>query len=233
MVEGFGGRRFAALDVSADGASLLHPISGQRWSIAEWTQELLQVPEGWLLEEYLPQHPALAAINASSVNTIRIWVMEQGGEFRARYAILRIGRVGSQVDNISSGGFACVVDMATGCLQSGLDFRRPHQPISHHPDTGTELAGRQLPFWHEALELGSKALSVFPEMRFAGLDVAITPTGPAMIELNVFPDRVSAVRWDLPHKDFFEPALNPTDCSAATPTTATQTQTPATKTGEN
>jgi Sugar-transfer associated ATP-grasp len=237
-VEGSGGRGFAALDISADGASLQHPISGQRWSIADWAQELLQAPNGWLLEDYLPQHPDIAAINASSVNTLRLWVLEQQGEFRAHHAILRVGLAGSQVDNTTSGGFACVVDMATGRLHSCLDLRRPHQPITHHPDTGVELVGRQLPFWQQALELGAKALSVFPEMRFAGLDIAITPTGPAIIELNVFPDRISAVRWDLPHKDFFEPALNPTDRSAATPTTAAQTKipatkTPATKTGEN
>lgn len=210
-VEGFGGRSFAALDISADGDSLQHPISGQRWSLNEWCRELLQAPDGWLLEEYLPQHPALAAINASSVNTLRIWVLEQKGEFRSHHAILRIGRAGSQVDNTTSGGFACVVDLASGRLHAGLDLRQPHQPITHHPDSGVELKGRELPYWQEALAIGAKALSVFPAMRFAGLDVAITPTGPVIIELNVFPDRISAVRWDLPHKDFFEPALVTTE----------------------
>lgn len=206
-VEGFGGRSFAALDVAADGASLQHPISGQRWTLAEWCHELLQAPDGWLLEEYLPQHAELAAINASSVNTLRIWLIERGGVIRPTHAILRVGRAGSQVDNTTSGGFACVVDLASGRLHSGLDLKRPHQPISHHPDSGVELAGRQIPFWPEALALGVKALSAFPEMRFAGIDVAITPTGPAMIELNVMPDRISAVRWDLPLRDYFEPAL--------------------------
>ena len=207
-VEGFGGRSFAALDVGDDGNSLQHPISGQRWTAQEWAAELLQAPDGWLLEEFLTQHPALAAINSSSVNTLRIWVLEQRGEFRSHHAILRIGRAGSQVDNTTSGGFACPVDMASGRLQAGLDLRRPHQPITHHPDSGIELVGRVVPYWQESLALGAKALSVFPEMRFAGVDVAITPNGPVMIELNVFPDRISALRWDLPHKDFFEPALS-------------------------
>jgi hypothetical protein len=228
-VEGYSGRGFAALDISADGASLQHPISGQRWSIVEWARELLLAPDGWLLEEYLTQHPDVAAINASSVNTLRLWVLEQQGVFRAHHAILRVGRAGSQTDNTSSGGFGCVVDMATGRLHSCLDLRRPHQPITHHPDTGVELVGRQLPFWEKALELGAKALSVFPQMRFAGLDVAITPTGPAVIELNVFPDRISAVRWDLPHKNFLEPVLDPDNRSAAAPTTAAGTETPGNK----
>lgn len=207
-VEGFGGRSFAALDIAAGGRQLRHPISGQQWSVEQWTDELNLAPDGWLLEEYLPQHPEIAAINPSSVNTLRIWVLERGGEFKSHHAVLRIGRAGSQVDNTTSGGFGCVVDMETGRLRAGLDLKRPHEPILRHPDTGVELPGRPVPYWDESLALGAKALSLFPEMRFAGLDVAITPTGPAMIELNVVPDRISAVRWDLPHRDFFEPAAN-------------------------
>jgi len=209
-VEGWGGRSFAALNIAADASSVQHPISGQRWALAEWAKKLLHATDGWLLEEYLQQHPDIAAINASSVNTLRIWVLEQQGDFRARHAILRVGRAGSQVDGHRSGGFACVVDMTTGRLHAGLDLRRPHQPILQHPDTGVELPGRMVPFWLEAQALGAKAVSVFPRMRFAGIDVAITATGPVMIELNVFPNRISAVRWDLPHKDFFDPALHVT-----------------------
>lgn len=206
-VEGYGGRSFAALDVDADGEQLQHPISGQRWQLDSWHGELLEAREGWLLEEFLPQHPVLAAINPSSVNTLRIWVLEQHGEFRAHHALLRVGRAGSQVDNTSSGGFACPIQLDSGRLLAAPNLADPHSPITHHPDHGFALVGCQLPFWQESLALGCKALSVFPKMRFAGLDVAITPAGPCMIELNVFPDRISALRWDLPLKDFFEPVL--------------------------
>lgn len=206
-VEGFGGTSFSALDVLGGGAMLRHPISGQQWSVAEWVSQLSESPAGWLLEEYLTQHPDIAAINPTSVNTLRVWVSEMPGGFASRYAALRIGRGGSQVDNSTSGGFACVVDMASGRLSDGIDLYDPLTPIARHPDTGVVLKGRQIPFWEEVLKLGPTALSLFPEMRFAGLDVAIAPTGPVIIELNVAPDRVSALRWDIPHKDFFAPVL--------------------------
>lgn len=207
-VEGYGGRSFSALDVDADGGQLQHPITGQRWTLDTWHGELLKSREGWLLEEFLPQHPVLAAINPSSVNTLRIWVLEQRGEFQAHHALLRVGRAGSQVDNTSSGGFACPIEIDSGRLLAAPNLADSLRPITHHPDNGFALAGCQLPYWQESLALGCKALSVFPKMRFAGLDVAITPTGPCMIELNVFPDRISALRWELPLKDFFEPALH-------------------------
>ena len=206
-VEGYGGRSFAALEVDAGGGHLQHPVSGRRWTLDAWHGALLESREGWLLEEFLPQHPVLADINPSSVNTLRIWVLEQRGEFQAHHALLRVGRAGSQVDNTSSGGFACPVEIDSGRLLAAPNLVDPHHPITRHPDNGFALVGCQLPFWQESLALGCKALSVFPKMRFAGLDVAITPTGPCMIELNVFPDRISALRWDLPLKDFFEPAL--------------------------
>ncbi|NQD35606.1 hypothetical protein HPT27_01140 [Permianibacter sp. IMCC34836] len=206
-VEGFGGLGFVALDVNSSGEMLQHPISGQQWTVDGWAQHLLQSSAGWLLETYLTQHPDLAALNANSVNTLRIWVLEQHGKFTAHHAVLRIGRAGSQVDNTTSGGLAVAVDIVTGCLLNGIDVRKPGKVISHNPDTGNLLTGVQLPHWNEVLRLSERALAVFPEMRFAGVDVAITPEGPAIIELNVFPDRITAVRWDLPHKDFFEPAL--------------------------
>jgi hypothetical protein len=206
-VEGFGGLSFAALDVMQGGAVLRHPITGQCWTTEEWSFKLAEAPAGWLIEEYLPQHPEIAEINPSSVNTLRVWVIERDDGFHAYYAALRIGRAGSQVDNTTSGGFACVVNPSTGCLEEGLDLHNPFHPIARHPDTGVSLEGRRVPFWPEVLELGSKALSVFPEMRFAGLDIAIAPDGPVVIELNVAPDRLSAVRWDVPHKDFFEPTV--------------------------
>lgn len=206
-VEGYGGHSFSALEVDADGEHVQHPISGRRWTLDAWLGDLFESPEGWLLEEFQPQHSLLAAINPSSVNTLRIWVLEQRGEFRAHHALLRVGRAGSQVDNTSSGGFGCPVQIDSGRLLAAPNLADPHHPITHHPDNGFSLVGCQLPFWHESLALGCKALSVFPKMRFAGVDVAITPTGPCMIELNVFPDRISALRWDLPLMDFFEPAL--------------------------
>lgn len=206
-VEGFGGLSFVALDVRLDGSALRHPITGQAWSVGDWTKKLLESPDGWLIEEYLPQHPEIAEINPSSLNTLRVWVSAMPSGFKSRYAALRIGRAGSQVDNSTSGGFACVVDMATGCLNEGIDLYDPLRRIERHPDTDVILKGRKIPYWSEVLDLGPVALSLFPEMTFAGLDIAIGPNGPVMIELNVGPDRVSALRWDIAHKDFFVPVV--------------------------
>jgi glutathione synthase/RimK-type ligase-like ATP-grasp enzyme len=41
-------------------------------------------------------------------------------------------------------------------------------------------------------------------MSFAGLDIAIGPDGPHVIELNVYPDKQGAAHLDLSHAAFFD-----------------------------
>jgi hypothetical protein len=208
-VEGSGGLGFVAFDVlcGPEGLQLRHPVSGEVESPQLWYERLAQSADGWLIEEYLHQHPALAALNASSVNTLRLFVLEQHGQFRTVGGFLRVGRAGSQVDNTARGGLACPIDLLTGRVCEALDLTPARNQHPVHPDSKVPLIGLQIPFWDQCLDLAGAALSCFPHMRFAGLDIAVTERGPCVIELNVDPARQGAAHLDLPHRDMFEPAL--------------------------
>jgi hypothetical protein len=207
-VQAWGGKNFAALDVTGgDQVILRHPVSGTEYGVEDWYSKLVSEGAGWVLEEYLVQHPTLSEMNASSVNTIRIMVIEEQGLFRVAGAYLRVGRTGSQVDNVSRGGFACPVNLESGCTTEALDPTLSRKSHYLHPDTGVRLVGRSIPFWDQCKSIACKALTTFPEMRFAGLDVAVTEQGPQVIELNVIPDKRWATHLDLPHRDLFEQAL--------------------------
>jgi hypothetical protein len=204
-VEGYGGEGFLALDVLADEGPLLrHPITGVVRPVEALAAELLQRPDGWLIEHYLDQHPDLAAFNASSLNTLRLWVLDRGDGPRVTHALLRVGRAGSQVDNTSRGGLVVGVDVATGRTRAAPDRQRPQCLVTHHPDSGQPLVDRPLPHWPAVLALAAQALHAFPHMRFAGLDMAIAPDGPRLIEVNVLPDSVGALTFDIALKDYFE-----------------------------
>jgi hypothetical protein len=204
-VEGFGGGGFAALQVeTSDGCiGLVHPLTGERHAIDDWCRHLEKSPDGWLLEEYLPQHEAISALNPDSLNTIRMLTIQRGDAFLVRGAFLRVGRAGSQVDNTSQGGLACPIDVATGRIVSALDLTLHRNDYQTHPDTGTALVGLVIPHWPECLRLAATALSAFPHMSFAGLDVAIGRDGPYVIELNVYPDKQGAAHLDLSHAELF------------------------------
>jgi hypothetical protein len=205
-VEGYGGSDFIALLVGPGPGALRlrHPLTGEQHTVPSWCERLEQSADGWILEEFLEQHPVLAAMNASSVNTLRLWVLADNGEFRTRGAFLRVGRAGSQVDNTSRGGLACPIDLTSGRIVEALDLTPGRQRHAVHPDSRAPLVGVEIPHWRECLRVAGAALAVFPHMRFAGLDMAVTEQGPSVIELNVDPDRRGLAHLDLPHRDLFD-----------------------------
>lgn len=154
---------------------------------------LMNFEEGWIVEEYFEQHPTLAMINSSSVNTIRMWVdKSERGVSRCIAGYLRIGRSGSVVDNQSSGGIVCPIEHSSGRLQKTQSGTPERQTYSHHPDHEAMIEGVELPYWKECQELATRAMNVFPHMNFCGLDIAIGPNGPVIVELNPSPDKEGA-----------------------------------------
>lgn len=187
-LEGWAGRGFEAVDI--DGTGVRRVKTGERMTVAEFCAVL--DPRGAVIEDYLEQHEALSKINPSSVNTLRVWVSRG----RPLLAYLRIGREGSLVDNQSAGGIVAPVDLKTGTLSAAIDGLPRREVFTHHPDHGAPIENVTVPFFKEALQLACDAESLFPSINFAGLDVAVSPDGPWIIELNVSPDREGAAFVD-------------------------------------
>lgn len=202
LVEGWGGAGFASyLITPVDGSIHLYRQSGEApLTVDVWWQMHGHNQDGFLLESHLEQHPDMAALNESSINTIRIWVVLAEHRWKILGGYLRVGREGSQVDNITSGGIACPLDAETGKVREAFNSAQPGYPLAKHPDSHVALAGFQIPFWQEAMALAGEALAAFPQMRMAGLDMAITPSGPSVIELNVAADHLGCAWMDLPLK---------------------------------
>ncbi len=171
--------------------------------VSAYCADTLQLDDGgdWIVEEYFKQHSALSAINPASVNTVRIWVIDRGkAGYQVLTAYLRIGRRNMLVDNASSGGIVAPVDLATGRLRAAQDACAERNIYHLHPDHGAPIEGIELPYWSGVRKLAEHALSVFPELKFAGLDVAIGPSGPVVVELNVSPDHDGAAFTDFPSR---------------------------------
>ncbi|MBX3642834.1 MAG: hypothetical protein KF720_07155 [Rubrivivax sp.] len=193
--EGHGGKGVQIARVEHAQPMLCGAINaGQLAPLVEYCDDTLCLHEGeeWLVEEHFTQHPAVAAINPGSVNTVRIWVVARGDGMQVVLAYLRIGRGHMFVDNASSGGIVAPIDMATGRLRPAQDAHAQRQLYARHPDHGAAIDGVLLPCWPEVQDLAKRALAAFPLLRFAGLDVAIGPDGPVVLELNVSPDREAA-----------------------------------------
>lgn len=139
-----------------------------------------------VLEHVLPQHEDMARLHPSSVNTMRILTDLVDGRVHIAYITVKMGRGGGVCDNSGQGGILCRVDPQSGKIISPAtdDYFNVYEK---HPDTGIVLQGYQLPMVDRAVAMAKEAALVFPQVGHVGWDMAITPTGPAIIEGNEFP----------------------------------------------
>jgi hypothetical protein len=191
LIEGHGGAGFVAVERrrTAGGIRLAPLFESTELTVPEFFEHYVApAGSGRLIEAYLEQHPSYKAFNPTSVNTLRVWAYAPAGQpGKIIGAYLRIGRAGVLVDNHVAGGLVAPVDEDTGILRAAVDGLPTHRIHPVHPDSGVAIAGVRLDFWHEAMELAATTLTVFPKTRLAGLDIAVSTTGPSVIELNNYP----------------------------------------------
>ena len=147
----------------------------------------IKTGNSYMIEQPIVQHPAMAALNPSSVNTVRIeTVIDAKGEVHITNSIAVMGSNGSVVNNVHHGGLMCHVEMATGIidgmardLKGGVHFR--------NPSTGIILPGYQLPNWEGVEDFVKTLAKVVPSARLIGWDIVILEDGYDVLEGNVRP----------------------------------------------
>ena len=137
-----------------------------------------------MIEGAIQQAPWIAAINPSSINTIRAYTLvKNNGETQILGIMLRVGRKGSHVDNWGSGGVGYDFDIETGvCVGFGRD--KKNNPYIFHPDSNVQMVGFQLPNFEQLKKLIVELTHKVPQARFVGWDIAITPNGYELVEMN-------------------------------------------------
>ena len=202
QVEGYGGYNFHAIHCQIDAQDNLHlqPLdSTTTLTVGDFFTQLFsedQRNNGYIIEQYLEQHPWYQALNPSSLNTIRVYTLwKQQQQPQVVGALLRMGRAGKLVDNSSSGGIFAPVDIANGQLGPALSFDLfDTAELTHHPDTQVPIKDQQLPLWEAIKRLTEQVLPLFPHTRFIGFDIAVSRDGPVVIETNVEPDKMHFVQ---------------------------------------
>lgn len=161
-----------------------------------------------LIEEVVVQHPDMARLNSSSVNTIRVYTVLVDGEAHVVYACVRMGNSDRPVDNINAGGMYAALDLSCGEI-AGPACDKSYHVYERHPRSGTVLPGYRIPFWDTVLSLCREAAMKVPQMGYLGWDVAITEQGPLLIEANNMPghDAFPQMPSQAPDHVGFKPAF--------------------------
>lgn len=138
------------------------------------------------IEDNIVQHPALSHLYANAVNTMRIiTLLDTDGVPHYLYNVQKMGLNGSIIDN------NCLftpLDPETGKMKYPAHSGDTVKGIiyTEHPNTHVHLQGYEIPFAKQAIEMCLEAATKVPQIRYVGWDVAITPTGPVIIEGNTY-----------------------------------------------
>lgn len=162
----------------------------------------------FICEEFIRQHEVLQQLNPNSVNTIRVISVLVDGKTEVIAATLKAGaKSDSIIDNLQSGGVGAAVDVETGIVTTfGRDYQ--FHTYSHHPITGMQIIGLQIPHWQKAIALVKKAHQRLPQCLVYGWDIAITPDGPDIIEANNAPGPLLVQTMDrIPKGYLVEPLM--------------------------
>ncbi|MCR4669407.1 MAG: hypothetical protein K5774_08595 [Clostridia bacterium] len=141
-----------------------------------------------LLEPFIEQHPAYSAIYPNSVNTLRIHTARNSSGIRHFLTIkLRAGAGGSVIDYPKGKTHYRLMLTDDGEMIAAFryDTRGFYRTCELHEDTGFRFEkGKKLPFVREAVDMCLYCASLIPETRYIGWDVAVTPSGPVIVEGN-------------------------------------------------
>lgn len=138
----------------------------------------------FIVQSKLEQHPDLATLNPTSVNTIRVLSYRKEDEVIILYAVIRIGRKGKVVDNETAGGIKADINLQNGRIK-GPAFGSPTEKNMPQTDSGAELDNYLIPSFPQVLDFVKDLHMRLPYFRLIGWDISVDTNGnPVMIEWN-------------------------------------------------
>lgn len=148
---------------------------------------LFDSAEDILVQPVIAQHEAVKVLHPSSLNTIRIDTLLANGQCVNNAAVLKIGVDRMVVDNLKAGCLVAGIDMKTGRLFPKAMQRAKFSwaECDRHPNSGISFDSVTIPYWKDVIDLTHMAANTLPKLRTLGWDIAITPTGPLLVEANI------------------------------------------------
>ena len=141
----------------------------------------------FIVQKRLSQYAPIAALNASSINVVRVVSLSLNGKVSPVNCTLRCGASGAITDNsITKDGHGMFV---IGVNEDGTlkkeAFYSCGERITCAPN-GTHFAGMQLPNWEKALQLTQTIHEALPHFGFIAVDVCFDEDGsPRIMEFNI------------------------------------------------
>lgn len=144
--------------------------------------------QDFIVQKCIKPHPVFAALNASSINTIRLITYICDDKIFHAPIALRIGRSKSNVDNIHAGGLVVGVKDNGQLLEYAYELGYGDQSIkySNHPDRNVRFADVILPQVPSVIRAGCQLHGRFPHIGIISWDFTVDQDdNVVLVEANI------------------------------------------------
>lgn len=139
----------------------------------------------FVVQKAIKQHPEMAKLNPTTVNTVRLTTVLHNGKFTPTAALIKVGSPKVRVDNYKHGGCLLGVNMDGSVLPWALNIDR--ERITELP-SGVKLGEggfTRVPCFDSVLKTAEKAHYCIPKIKVISWDIAIDDENEAeIIEAN-------------------------------------------------
>lgn len=145
-----------------------------------------------VIQDWVEPHPDLMKISLSrGVQSVRVVTfLENNGQVHILFSKFKFICNNNLTDNFThgeSGNLIADVDTKTGEITAA--WTKPQdeigiREIDVHPNSQESLH-IILPYWREIVDIAVASAKTFPTLRCLAWDIAISPTGPVVLEANV------------------------------------------------
>ena len=141
----------------------------------------------FIIQEEYTQHPVLASLNPTSVNTVRVVTLVYKTRAHILSSIVRVGGVNSRVDNVGAGGYQCTVG-EDGRL-GDLAYTHRNGTHAHVPenDAGIAFGSVVIPHYQDVCNTALTLAQRIPHLNLLAWDFSVNPDGEVfLIEYNAY-----------------------------------------------
>jgi hypothetical protein len=149
---------------------------------------------GYIFQRRIAPHAGVHAVAGDRLATVRVITILSDTGPEVLRALWKIPAGTNVADNFwRSGNLLATLDLTCGRVVrvvrgTGLG----EEEVTHHPDTGAELVGIEVPNWRDIFRLALDAASTLGEVRLIGWDIAAVEAGALIVEPNFTPDLIMA-----------------------------------------
>ena len=159
---------------------------------------------GYLFQEMIEPHPLLKEACGDRLCGVRVVAILNETGPRIVGATLKIPTGKNITDNIAqgeTGNLEAYIDAGEGKVGSVVRYgpSGSFNPVVCHPDTGVPFVGLEIPRWSQFVDLVLRGASAFPRLRYQHWDVAVSASGPVVLELNVAGEFLGGVQATTGH----------------------------------